>query len=134
MNVFSLNPPPKQSNYKSKVMKMNPNDKKRGGSPFHNFECSNPKHIAFGGISKFRCRETRDGDKDRRTHRDDYEGVYVPPFKLARMMKEFQDKSSEEYQRLTWDTLRKSINGLVNRVSASNIKYIVHELFFENLI
>ncbi|OMO76109.1 MIF4G-like, type 3 [Corchorus capsularis] len=61
-------------------------------------------------------------------------GVYIPPFKLARMMKETQDKSSVEYQRLTWDALRKSINGLVNKVNASNIKNIIPELFAENLI
>ncbi|KAL9233645.1 hypothetical protein vseg_008613 [Gypsophila vaccaria] len=61
-------------------------------------------------------------------------GVYVPPFKLARMLKEIDDKSSPEYQRLTWDALRKSINGLVNKVNATNIKNIIPELFSENLI
>ncbi|KAJ8452536.1 hypothetical protein Cgig2_000125 [Carnegiea gigantea] len=61
-------------------------------------------------------------------------GVYIPPFKLARMMKEIEDKSSVEYQRLTWDALRKSINGLVNKVNATNIKNIIPELFSENLI
>ncbi|XP_022985613.1 pre-mRNA-splicing factor CWC22 homolog [Cucurbita maxima] len=61
-------------------------------------------------------------------------GVYIPPFKLARMMKEVEDKSSIEYQRLTWDALRKSINGLVNKVNATNIKNIITELFAENLI
>ncbi|PIN18952.1 hypothetical protein CDL12_08355 [Handroanthus impetiginosus] len=61
-------------------------------------------------------------------------GVYIPPFKLARMMKEIQDKSSVEYQRMTWDALRKSINGLVNKVNATNIKNIIPELFAENLI
>ncbi|XP_022969283.1 pre-mRNA-splicing factor CWC22 homolog [Cucurbita maxima] len=61
-------------------------------------------------------------------------GVYIPPFKLARMMREVQDKSSVEYQRLTWDALRKSINGLVNKVNATNIKNIIPELFAENLI
>ncbi|MBA0812632.1 hypothetical protein Gohar_026581, partial [Gossypium harknessii] len=61
-------------------------------------------------------------------------GIYIPPFKLARMMKETQDKSSDEYQRLTWDALRKSINGLVNKVDATNIKNIVPELFAENLL
>ncbi|KAM7528912.1 hypothetical protein LguiB_032322 [Lonicera macranthoides] len=61
-------------------------------------------------------------------------GVYIPPFKLARMMKEVQDKSSVEYQRMTWDALRKSINGLVNKVNATNIKNIIPELFAENLI
>ncbi|KAJ6755690.1 PRE-MRNA-SPLICING FACTOR CWC22-like protein [Salix purpurea] len=61
-------------------------------------------------------------------------GVYIPPFRLARMMKEVEDKSSTEYQRLTWDALRKSINGLVNKVNAANIKNIIPELFSENLI
>ncbi|KAF8403851.1 hypothetical protein HHK36_011957 [Tetracentron sinense] len=61
-------------------------------------------------------------------------GVYIPPFKLAQMMKEVEDKSSVEYQRLTWDALRKSINGLVNKVNATNIKNIIPELFAENLI
>ncbi|KAH6791694.1 MIF4G domain-containing protein / MA3 domain-containing protein [Perilla frutescens var. hirtella] len=61
-------------------------------------------------------------------------GVYIPPFKLARMMKEIEDKSSLEYQRMTWDALRKSINGLVNKVNATNIKNIIPELFAENLI
>ncbi|KAK6144022.1 hypothetical protein DH2020_020842 [Rehmannia glutinosa] len=61
-------------------------------------------------------------------------GVYIPPFKLARMMKDVQDKSSVEYQRMTWDALRKSINGLVNKVNATNIKNIIPELFAENLI
>ncbi|KAJ4979832.1 hypothetical protein NE237_010612 [Protea cynaroides] len=61
-------------------------------------------------------------------------GVYIPPLKLARMMKEVQDKSSIEYQRMTWDALRKSINGLVNKVNATNVKNIIPELFAENLI
>ncbi|XP_019164042.1 PREDICTED: pre-mRNA-splicing factor CWC22 homolog isoform X3 [Ipomoea nil] len=61
-------------------------------------------------------------------------GVYIPPFKLARMMQDIQDKSSVEYQRMTWDALRKSINGLVNKVNATNIKNIIPELFAENLI
>ncbi|KAL1824990.1 hypothetical protein ACET3Z_011768 [Daucus carota] len=61
-------------------------------------------------------------------------GVYIPPFKLARMLNQVEDKSSVEYQRLTWDALRKSINGLVNKVNATNIKNIIPELFAENLI
>nr|GMC97552.1 pre-mRNA-splicing factor CWC22 homolog [Ipomoea batatas] len=61
-------------------------------------------------------------------------GVYIPPFKLARMMKEIQGKSSDEYQRMSWGALRKSINGLVNKVNATNIKNIIPELFAENLI
>jgi pre-mRNA-splicing factor CWC22 len=59
-----------------------------------------------------------------------------------------KDKSSAEYQRLSWDALRKSINGLINKVrdisswvnadrskvNVSNIKHVVPELFGENLI
>lgn len=45
-------------------------------------------------------------------------GVYIPPFKLARMQKDAaeMDKASKEYQRISWEALRKSINGLVNKV------------------
>ncbi|GFP90834.1 pre-mRNA-splicing factor cwc22 homolog [Phtheirospermum japonicum] len=66
----------------------------------------------------------REGERD----------AYIPPFKLARTMKDINDKSSLEYQRSTWDALKKSINGLMNRVNASNIKSIILELFAENLI
>jgi pre-mRNA-splicing factor CWC22 len=61
-------------------------------------------------------------------------GAYVPPFKLAQMMAEQTDKTGPEYQRMTWDALKKSINGLVNKVNASNIKHILPELFAENMI
>ncbi|KAJ4776418.1 Pre-mRNA-splicing factor CWC22-like protein [Rhynchospora pubera] len=61
-------------------------------------------------------------------------GIYIPPHRMAQMMRDVQDKSSEAYQRLSWDALRKSINGLVNKVNATNIKNIIPELFSENLI
>ena len=61
-------------------------------------------------------------------------GVYMPPFKLAQLMAAQSDKASPEYQRLTWDALRKSINGLVNKVNGSNIKEIVGELIKEVLL
>ena len=47
------------------------------------------------------------------------------------MLAEQDDKTSAAYQRLTWDALRKSINGLVNKVNASNVKYILPEIFNE---
>ena len=40
----------------------------------------------------------------------------VPPFRLAQQLAEATDKEGPQYQRLTWDALRKSINGLVNKV------------------
>jgi hypothetical protein len=41
---------------------------------------------------------------------------------------EVQDPSSPEYQRVRWDALRKSINGLINKVNVGNIKFIVPEV------
>ncbi|KAF3341305.1 pre-mRNA-splicing factor CWC22 [Carex littledalei] len=37
---------------------------------------------------------------------------------MAQMMRDVDDKLSEPYRRLSWDALRKSINGLVNKVNA----------------
>ncbi|KAF4733893.1 pre-mRNA-splicing factor cwc22, partial [Perkinsus olseni] len=66
-------------------------------------------------------------------------GVYIPPFKLARMQaeaaKEAKQPFGPEVQRQEWEALRKSINGLVNKVSVGNIKDIVRgELFTLNLL
>jgi len=62
-------------------------------------------------------------------------GVYMPPARLRALQAEAsKDKTSTEYQRLSWDALRKSITGIVNRVNILNIKSIVPELFNENLI
>lgn len=44
------------------------------------------------------------------------------------------DPENEDYQRLMWDALKKSINGLINKVNASNLQLVVLELFRENLI
>ncbi|KAI0736821.1 MIF4G-domain-containing protein [Fomitopsis betulina] len=62
-------------------------------------------------------------------------GVYMPPARLRALQEAAsKDKASAEYQRLSWDALRKSITGIVNRVNVANIKHIVPELFQENLI
>ncbi|EFJ52814.1 hypothetical protein VOLCADRAFT_78840 [Volvox carteri f. nagariensis] len=45
-----------------------------------------------------------------------------------------QDKASPEYQRLTWEALKKSLNGIINKVNVVNIKNILPEIFRENLI
>ncbi|CEG35375.1 mif4g domain-containing protein ma3 domain-containing protein isoform 1 [Plasmopara halstedii] len=64
-------------------------------------------------------------------------GVYIPPFKLAQLRK-LEEKnlepSSEETQRRTWDALRKSLNGLINKVNVANLSNILPELFQENLV
>jgi pre-mRNA-splicing factor CWC22 len=61
-------------------------------------------------------------------------GVYIPPFKMRLIEKTIKDKESKEYQRLTWDALKKSLNGIVNKVSQKNIAKIIPELFSENLM
>jgi pre-mRNA-splicing factor CWC22 len=63
-------------------------------------------------------------------------GVYMPPARLRALQEAASksSKSSPEYQRLSWDALRKSITGIVNRVNIANIKQIIPELFQENLI
>jgi pre-mRNA-splicing factor CWC22 len=43
-------------------------------------------------------------------------GVYMPPFRLAALQQDVKDKKSRVFQRLQWDALRKSINGLINKV------------------
>ena len=58
-------------------------------------------------------------------------GVYIPPFKLAQMLREAKDETSVQYQRLRWDALRKSLNGLINKVNKENIKAVLPEIFGE---
>ena len=58
-------------------------------------------------------------------------GVYIPPFKLAQMLREAKDETSAQYQRLRWDALRKSLNGLINKVNKENIKAVLPEIFGE---
>lgn len=61
-------------------------------------------------------------------------GTYVPPARLRALQASFTDASTKEFQRMAWEALKKSINGLVNKVNVSNIKHIIPELFGENLI
>ncbi|KAL8834213.1 MAG: hypothetical protein Q9170_003870 [Blastenia crenularia] len=61
-------------------------------------------------------------------------GTYIPPARLRALQAQITDKKSKEYQRIAWEALKKSINGLINKVNVSNIKYIVPELFTENLV
>ena len=61
-------------------------------------------------------------------------GTYIPPARLRALQAQITDKKSKEYQRMAWEALKKSINGLINKINVSNIKHIVPELFGENLI
>ncbi|XP_035532216.1 pre-mRNA-splicing factor CWC22 homolog [Morone saxatilis] len=61
-------------------------------------------------------------------------GAYIPPAKLRMMQQQITDKSSLAYQRMSWEALKKSINGLINKVNVSNIVHIIQELLQENII
>ncbi|ULU05990.1 hypothetical protein L3Y34_018121 [Caenorhabditis briggsae] len=61
-------------------------------------------------------------------------GAYIPPAKLRLMQQQITDKSSEQYQRMNWERMKKKIHGLVNRVNAKNLVQIVRELLQENVI
>lgn len=61
-------------------------------------------------------------------------GTYIPPARLRALQAQITDKTSKEYQRMAWEALKKSINGLINKVNTANIKHIVPELFGENLV
>ncbi|KAL1630775.1 pre-mRNA-splicing factor cwc22 [Diplodia seriata] len=61
-------------------------------------------------------------------------GTYIPPARLRALQAQITDKTSKEYQRMAWEALKKSVNGLINKVNVSNIKFIVPELFNENLV
>uniref|UniRef100_A0A8C2HSL5 Pre-mRNA-splicing factor CWC22 homolog n=1 Tax=Cyprinus carpio TaxID=7962 RepID=A0A8C2HSL5_CYPCA len=61
-------------------------------------------------------------------------GAYIPPAKLRMMQGQITDKSSLAYQRMSWEALKKSINGLINKVNVSNIANIIQELLQENIV
>ncbi|XP_029418410.1 pre-mRNA-splicing factor CWC22 homolog [Nannospalax galili] len=61
-------------------------------------------------------------------------GAYIPPAKLRMMQEQITDKNSLAYQRMSWEALKKSINGLINKVNISNISIIIKELLQENIV
>ncbi|XP_054643951.1 pre-mRNA-splicing factor CWC22 homolog [Dunckerocampus dactyliophorus] len=61
-------------------------------------------------------------------------GAYIPPAKLRMMQQQITDKSSLAYQRMSWEALKKSINGLINKVNVSNIVNIIQEILQENIV
>ncbi|XP_058045443.1 pre-mRNA-splicing factor CWC22 homolog isoform X1 [Ahaetulla prasina] len=61
-------------------------------------------------------------------------GAYIPPAKLRMMQAQITDKNSLAYQRMSWEALKKSINGLINKVNVSNIANIITELLQENIV
>jgi pre-mRNA-splicing factor CWC22 len=61
-------------------------------------------------------------------------GAYIPPAKLRLMQAKITDKTSLAFQRLAWESLKKSIHGLINKVNVSNIPLITTSLMKENIV
>ncbi|TPP61274.1 Pre-mRNA-splicing factor cwc-22 [Fasciola gigantica] len=61
-------------------------------------------------------------------------GAYIPPARLRQMQASITDKSSEAYQRIAWEALKKSIHGFINKVNVSNISDVVRQLLSENIV
>ncbi|CAB1347177.1 unnamed protein product [Coregonus sp. 'balchen'] len=54
------------------------------------------------------------------------------PLQLRRTL--LQRNRHLAYQRMSWEALKKSINGLINKVNVSNIAMIIQELLQENIV
>lgn len=80
-------------------------------------------------LTSKRGKPATDGDLMTRTG-----GAYIPPARLRMMQAQITDKSSAQYQRIAWEALKKSINGLINKVNVSNLSMIVRELLQENIV
>jgi pre-mRNA-splicing factor CWC22 len=104
----------------------------RGSDGIRSASAAAPERVYDG--KEQRKNEHERGADERKMKSSRAGGAYVPPFKLAQMMREIKDTASEDYQKMTWEALKKSINGLVNKINASNVKNIVPELFSENLV
>lgn len=61
-------------------------------------------------------------------------GAYIPPAKLRMLQAGITDKSSEAYQRISWEALKKSIHGYINKINVDNIGIVTRELLKENIV
>lgn len=61
-------------------------------------------------------------------------GAYIPPAKLRMMQAEITDKTSEAYQRISWEALKKSLHGFINKINIDNIGVVTRELLKENIV
>ncbi|KRX50521.1 Pre-mRNA-splicing factor CWC22 -like protein [Trichinella murrelli] len=63
-------------------------------------------------------------------------GAYITPSRLKQMQDKLQDKNSytEEYQRLSWERLKKIIGGQINRANVDNIVVVIRTLLSANIL
>ena len=88
---------------------------------------SNCRPLASGAITK--------DEEDYWTAKTRTGGAYIPPARFALLQRNLSDdQSSPAYQRVSWEALKKSITGLVNKANTGNLRFVVKEMFGENLI
>ena len=48
-------------------------------------------------------------------------GVYIPPHKMRKIQEELaKEQDGIDFQKIKWEALRKSLNGLVNKVNSKS--------------
>ncbi|CAI2333206.1 unnamed protein product [Caenorhabditis sp. 36 PRJEB53466] len=110
-------------------------EEKRSASPFREPEKSPVREKSSSSAPpKVAAEQKKEKNDPKDILRTRTGGAYIPPAKLRLMQLAITDKSSEEYQRLNWERMKKKIHGLVNRVNVKNIVQIVRELLQENVI
>jgi len=85
-------------------------------------------------MTRLKFQNAKDNDLIIPSVRAEEGGVYLPPHKMKKLQQNIKDKNSIEYQRLSWEALKKSINGLVNKVNLGNVQNIIPDFFRENLV
>ncbi|RCV32782.1 hypothetical protein SETIT_7G030500v2 [Setaria italica] len=61
-------------------------------------------------------------------------GIYIPPHRATTDGAGGDESGGDGYQCRNWDALRKSITGLVNKATPTNIRHVAPELLAENLM
>ncbi|CAO2206617.1 unnamed protein product [Urochloa humidicola] len=61
-------------------------------------------------------------------------GIYVPPHSVSASNYDEDRSCLAAYQRRSWDALRKSLTGLINKATPAHIRHVARELLAENLV
>jgi pre-mRNA-splicing factor CWC22 len=59
---------------------------------------------------------------------------YTPPFKLVPTSTGLNSESKINYQNISWELLKKALNGLINKANTINLRSILPEIFKVNIV
>lgn len=118
--------------------------RRRSPSPHRNFtsyySAGCPEESGFGSKSREDAKEPETSVKALKPKKNidlltsKTGGAYIPPAKLRMMQAEITDKTSEAYQRISWEALKKSLHGFINKINIDNIGVVTRELLKENIV